>query len=283
MISTVASKDMSRTVATKEITMFHSVFDMLGVTSLSSVLLKEAAAAVSAMARVYGEGKLKQTRPKIALTLFGFITEAAVNIKALLEERGFEVIPFHANGTAGLAMEELAREGYFTGVLDLAPHELVDRLLNGYLKLIGPGRLENNLKNPTPRLVVLGGLECAVLEFERLSVPEEYRDRQIFFYDFRSAIRFNRKETITLARILAKKLNTFGDRARVIVSLKGWSEADGEGRALYNPLLSKLFLDVLKEQLQGPEILYSAAHINEKRFAIDAVNYLVQMLLLKKG
>ncbi|MFN3534749.1 MAG: hypothetical protein ACK4WB_05095 [Desulfatiglandales bacterium] len=43
------------------------------------------------------------------------------------------------------------------------------------------------------------------------------------------------------------------------------------------------FITVLKEQLKGPKILYSDAHINEKRFALDAVNHLVQMLLPKEG
>jgi uncharacterized protein (UPF0261 family) len=107
---------------------------------------------------------------------------------------GYEVIAFHANGTGGLAMEELAAEGRFHGILDLATHELADTMKDGYCKLLGPGRLAPLPGRGVPRLVVPGGLDCAVLEFTRDTVPPEYAGRKIFFYDFRSAVRLSHAE-----------------------------------------------------------------------------------------
>ena len=39
MVSTVASRDMAKTVGTKDITMIHSVVDLLGLNSISGIIL----------------------------------------------------------------------------------------------------------------------------------------------------------------------------------------------------------------------------------------------------
>jgi len=51
-------------------------------------------------------------------------------------------------------MEELAEEGYFDGILDLATHELADHLMNGYCGNIGPHRFEPISGKSLPRLVL---------------------------------------------------------------------------------------------------------------------------------
>jgi len=165
MVSTVASRDMKDTVGTKDITMIHTVVDILGVNSILGKILDSAAGAVCGM--VDARWKPVQEKRRIALTMFGFITAAAEGIKRTLEGMGYEVIPFHANGTGGMAMEELAGEGLFQGIVDLATHELADELMNGYCQGIGPERLMPIQGLDIPRLVVPGGLDCAVLEFTR--------------------------------------------------------------------------------------------------------------------
>ena len=146
-------------------------------------------------------------KKRIALPFFGFITAGAEATKHALEALGYEVVAFHANGTGGMAMEELASEGYFDGILDFATHELADDLKDGYCGGIGPERFEPVPDRSIPRLVVPGGLDCAVLEFTRQDIPEQYADRKIFFYDFRSAIRLDVEETTILADQLSGKLN----------------------------------------------------------------------------
>ena len=227
MVSTVASRNMAKIVGTKDITMMHSVVDLLGVNSISGNILDRAAGAICGMAQ--SQWRPRGGKRRIALTLFGFITQAAEGIKQSLEDMGYEVIPFHANGTGGMAMEELAAEEYFHGVLDLATHELADALMDGYCGGIGPGRLEPVPGLDIPRLVVPGGLDCAVLEFNRHNVPDKFRDRKTFFYDFRSAIRLNEEETQYLAGQLAKKLNRKTSNIKVLIPILGWSEADRKG------------------------------------------------------
>ena len=71
MVSTVASRDMSKTVGTKDITMVHSVVDLLGVNSISGVILDEAAAGICGM--VQSRWRPSQEKNRIALPSFGFI------------------------------------------------------------------------------------------------------------------------------------------------------------------------------------------------------------------
>lgn len=266
MVSTVASRDMSDIVGTKDITMIHSVGDLLGINSVSGLILDRAAAALCGMVR--STWRPSVGRKVVALTMFGFITRAAEMIKLRLEDMGHEVVAFHANGTGGLAMEELAAEGRFHAILDLATHELADTLKNGYCRLIGPGRLSDPPDRTIPRLVVPGGLDCAVLEFTRRNIPPEYQGRKIFFYDFRSAVRLTPDESRGLADELAAKLNRFSSPLKVLIPSKGWSEADREDAPLFDPASHAALVDALKGGL-APRITVREVdlHINDPGFA----------------
>ena len=249
MVSTVASRNMAKTVGTRDITMIHSVADLLGINSISGRILAVAAAGISGMVQAGWEPDLIKKR--IALPFFGFITAGAVATRKALEDLGYEVVPFHANGIGGMAMEELAAEGYFDGILDFATHELADHLLDGYCGDIGPQRFEPVPGQSIPRLVVPGGLDCAVLEFTRDSIPPQYQDRQIFFYDFRSAIRLNKDETRTLVDQLSQKLNKDALNVKVLIPLQGWSEADRDGGPLYNPPMNRFFTKGFRNSRNG--------------------------------
>ncbi|MCD6305501.1 MAG: Tm-1-like ATP-binding domain-containing protein, partial [Deltaproteobacteria bacterium] len=278
MVSTVASRDMSSTVGTRDIMMIHSVVDIMGVNSLLARILDQAAGAVCAMAASAWE--TTEQKKRIALTMFGFITEAAERIKDLLEDMQYEVIPFHANGTGGMAMEELAAQGFFDGILDLATHELADELKQGYCSGIGPGRLNPDTGLRIPRLVTPGGLDCAVLEFTRDYIPEVYQDRKIFFYDFRSAIGLNLNETLLLANQLGSKLNSHPENIRVLIPMGGWSEADRNGGPLGDRKIREAFVRRLSETLD-PRIPVETVetHINDpdfSRLAAETMHGMVQ-------
>lgn len=277
MVSTVASRNMAKTVGTKDITMIHSVADLLGVNSVSGRILDKAAAGICGM--VQSSWKPQEEKRRIALPFFGFITAGAEATKEALEKLGYEVVAFHANGIGGMAMEELAAQGYFHGILDLATHELADHLLDGYCGDIGPQRFEPVPGQSIPRLVVPGGLDCAVLEFTRHDIPEEYIDRKIFFYDFRSAIRLNENETGTLADQLTAKLNKDAENISILIPLQGWSEADREGGPLFDPPMNRFFTQRLREKLD-PQIDIQEVdhHINDAEFGEIAAQVMDAMV-----
>jgi len=280
MLSTVASRDMTHIIGTKDITMMHSVTDILGINSILGGMLDKAAAAVCAMAQSdWSPGKVK---PRIALSSFGFITQAAEYTKGFLEDQGYEVVSFHANGTGGTAMEELAADGFFDGILDLATHELADQLMHGYCGGIGPQRFAPFTGKSIPRLIVPGGLDCAVLEFERHNIPEQFKNRKIFFYDFRSAVRLDEAETRTIAQQLAEKLNPAGETVQVLIPMRGWSVADHIDGPLHDPAMNDHFIQTFQQSLNPAiQLLKKDLHINDESFAKLAADTMSQMVKSK--
>ncbi|MCB2189657.1 MAG: Tm-1-like ATP-binding domain-containing protein [Deltaproteobacteria bacterium] len=277
MVSTVAAHDMAQVVGTKDITMMHSVGDLLGVNSLTGLILDRAAGAICGMTA--RDWQAPGDKPRIGLSMFGFINAAAQAVKDLLEAQGYEVVAFHANGIGGLALEELAAEGRFDAILDLAPHELADTLKNGYCKLIARGRLEPLPGRGIPRLLVPGGLDCAVLEFTRDNIPAEYVGRKVFFYDFRSAVHLSPAESQVLTGQLADKLNRATSAVKVLIPLQGWSAADAPGAPLHDPESNREFVDQLRRLLR-PEIAVREVdlHINDPAFASEAARAMTAML-----
>ncbi|MGO9567177.1 MAG: Tm-1-like ATP-binding domain-containing protein [Desulfomonilaceae bacterium] len=278
MLSTVASRDMRDLIGTKDITMMHSVMDILGLNPLSRKILANAAAAVAGM--VGSPVRIDRERPVIGLTSFGFITEGAMLVKKMLEDQGYDVAPFHANGTGGMAMEDLIDQGLIDGVLDFALHEFADALYGGYCGAIGPGRLESAGNRGLPQVVVPGGLDCIVLEFDSIeTMPKNMKGRSVFWYDFRSGVRTDREDVIRLARTISGKLNRSKGPVRFVVPLGGWSEADCKHGPLFDPETNEVFLSELKSLLDTRiQVVEEEAHINSEEFARVTVSQLDELM-----
>ncbi|MFO7985794.1 MAG: Tm-1-like ATP-binding domain-containing protein, partial [Desulfatiglandaceae bacterium] len=144
---------------------------------------------------------------------------------------------------------------------------------------IGPRRFEPPPERNIPRLVVPGGLDCAVLEFTRENIPQPYRNRKIFFYDFRSAVRLTQEETRQMARQLAQRLNKSPSNNQILIPLKGWSEADCENGPLYDVEIRDAFIREIKSHLH-PEIKVRMLdlHINDAGFAQSAAEAMDTMI-----
>ncbi len=278
MVSTVASRDMSKLIGTKDITVMHSVVDILGLNPISRKILSNAAAAIAGMAR--DSRKIQSEKMIVGLTSFGFITEGAMKVKSKLESSGYEVAPFHANGTGGMAMEDLVDQGVINAVVDLALHEFPDSLYDGYCGDIGPDRLETAGRLGLPQVVVPGGLDCIVMEFNsRETMPIHLRDRSVFWYDFRSGIRTSVDDMVRLAKIISPNLNRSVGPTKVVIPLAGFSEADAVGAPLWDPVANQAFITELRAGLNPQiEIIEVNAHINDTAFAEAVVNTLRQMI-----
>jgi uncharacterized protein (UPF0261 family) len=278
MVSTVASRDMSDLIGTKDIMIMHSVVDILGLNPISRKILSNASAAMAGM--VFDSRKIDSDKPIIGLTSFGFITEGAMRVKNKLEQKGFEVAPFHANGTGGMAMEDLIEQGLINAVVDFALHEFADSLYGGYCGDIGPTRLETAGRMGLPQVVVPGGLDCIVLEFDsKETMPVHLRDRPVFWYDFRSGVRTKREDMIKLAEIISEKLNRSQGSTKLVIPMRGFSEADAEGAALYDQVTDQLFVTEIKARLDSKiDVIEVQAHINDEQFAKTVVNTLDAMV-----
>jgi len=279
IVSTVASRDIRQFIGTKDIVMFHSVADLLGFNEFIRLILKQATYAVCGM--IQGTSALGKEKPMIGVTAYGINSGVALNAEPFLEEKGYEMLGFHANGCGGMAMEELISEGRITGVLDFNPHEIADEMFGGYCKGIGPSRLETAGRMGVPLVFAPGGLDNAVFS-PVYPMPESLKGRRIHGHDTRFCVRMEKGEMEAFARIIADKLNKSKGFTHVLIPLKGWSDADKEGAALYDPSVDAVFTKTLKALL-SPHIPIEeiTLHISDPNFAARAVELLHAMIQQK--
>jgi uncharacterized protein (UPF0261 family) len=268
---------------TKDIAILHSVVDIAGLNPLVRDVLQRAAGMICGMVEM-GEGPAILSREKkkdlIALTEFKFSEECSSHVRHLLEERGLEVIPFHAQGISDRAMEELIEEGFFQGVVDIVPAGVGEELLGGN-RAAGPRRLEGAGKMGIPQIITPCGfdmLSCGPLERREredpLWVSRGLKKRKLFIPDaFRVQARTTPQELKEVAREVAKKLNKAKGPVMAVIPLRGWSSLDKEGMPLYDPEADKAFVQELKTQLVPRiSLIELDLHLNTREFAQEAVN-----------
>ena len=142
--SATASSDIRLFIKNKDIAVLFSVADILGgPNTVTKVTLGNAASAVIGMVEAGLSLEVPKDRTLIGATAFGATTPAIMRCTQNLNERGYEVVAFHANGACGAAMEELIETGVIGAVLDITTHELVSELypVDIYLP-VRQGRLE---------------------------------------------------------------------------------------------------------------------------------------------
>lgn len=214
----------------------------------------------------------------VAVTAYGINSACAMNAEPLLQEKGYEMIAFHANGCGGMAMEEFIAQGLVTGVLDFTTHEIADEMFGGYCKGIGPMRLETAGRFGVPLVVVPGGLDNAVFS-PFYPMPDQLKGRKIHSHDIRFCARMESEEMKQFAQIIGEKLNRSKGPTHVLIPKRGWSEADKAGMELYDPKTDQIFVEELRKIL-NPNIPIEEidVHISDPAFALRAVVVLDNMI-----
>ena len=276
VLSTVASRDTREYVETRDIVMFHSVADILGLNEFMRLILGQASHAVCGM--IEKGSVIRKGKPMVAVTAYGINSVCAIQAEPLLQERGYEMIAFHANGCGGMAMEELIAQDLIAGVLDFTTHEIADEMFGGYCKGIGPTRLETAGKMGIPLVVVPGGLDNAVFS-PFYPMPDRLKGRKIHPHDIRFCVRMGPDEMKQFAQIIGEKLNRSKGPIHVLIPKKGWSEADKAGMELFDPKTDQIFVEELRK-IMTPKIPIEAIdfHISEPAFAQRAVEILDHMI-----
>jgi uncharacterized protein (UPF0261 family) len=278
VLSTVASRDIREYVGTKDIVMFHSVADILGLNEFMRLILGQASHAVCGM--IEKGSVIRKGKPMVAVTAYGINSVCAIQAEPLLQERGYEMIAFHANGCGGMAMEELIAQGLIAGVLDFTTHEIADEMFGGYCKGIGPTRLETAGKMGIPLVVVPGGLDNAVFS-PFYPMPDRLKGRKTHPHDIRFCVRLGPEEMKQFAQIIGEKLNGSKGPTHVLIPKKGWSEADKPGMELFDPKTDQIFVEELRRILT-PIIPIEEIdlHISEPAFSQRAVEILDSMICI---
>jgi uncharacterized protein (UPF0261 family) len=270
IVSTVASGDIRPFVADRDIGIVFSVGDFLGgANPVTASILSNAAAAVAGMAE-HGAGlTVNPGVQTLALTALGNTEPAAARAVKALRSRGFDVIPFHASGAGGSAMEGLIREGKIQGVLDLTPHELAEEVAGaGIYQPVIPGRLTAAGEMGIPQVVATGGLEYLCFG-PRESIPLRLRRRRISMHNPLNAnVKLSRAEMGRIGGAMAERLNRSRGPVAVLIPLRGWSVYGAPGGPLHDAAGNRRLVQSLKGGLRsGIPVEEIDAHINDAAFA----------------
>lgn len=278
MVSTVASGNTAQYIGTSDLVMMPSVVDVSGLNSISLKIFNNAIFAMAGMLS-FEASKEVEKKPLIGATMFGVTTPCVDAAREYLENRGYEVLVFHATGIGGQSMESLIESGFIEGVLDLTTTEWADEIVGGVLGA-GPKRLEAAAKNNIPQVVSLGAMDmCNFGAYE--SVPEKYRQRNLYKHNptvtlMRTTVEENRQ----IGEKIAEKLNLSNGKTSLFIPLKGVSAIDVEGQAFYGPEEDKMLFNTIKGLIDKNkvDIVEINTDINDRAFAEAAAQKLIDLM-----
>ncbi|MCK0191409.1 Tm-1-like ATP-binding domain-containing protein [Arenibacter sp. F20364] len=276
-LSTVVAKDLSRQIGVKDISLMSSVVDVAGLNSISRLLIRQAASAITAMADTKVDAS-EEAKKSIAISMFGNTTKCVDKCTELLKSKGYEVMAFHATGVGGATMESLIREGVFDAVLDVTTTELADELCGGILSA-GPDRLTAATEMGIPQIVVPGCLD--MVNFAQMdTLPEKYRSRQLYSWapDV-TLMRTNVAENKILGKQLVDKLIGAKALVEILIPLKGISQIDSAGDIFYDSEADSALFAAIRKNADGRvPVMEVDAHINDETFAKMLVERLLKIM-----
>ncbi len=281
LVSTVASGNIRPYVGHTDIGVMFSVADLVGGPNfVSRSILSNAVSALMGMVEHGERISLKKNEKSVALSALGNTEKAADRINRVLRGKGFQVITFHASGAGGTAMEELIEDGYFTGVIDLTPHELTEEVVGlGAYVPVKPGRMTAAAKSGIPQIVSTGGLEYLCFG-PKHTIPPKLKNRKTYFHNpYNANVKASRSEMETVGKVMAERLNAAKGPTEILVPLRGWSIYGSRGGPLYDPQGNGILIRSLKKHLSKNVRLEEIdAHINDPEFADICIENLINLL-----
>ena len=224
------------------------------------------------------------------MTEFQYSGTCCELVKQHIEEKGYTVIPCHADGVGDRAMENLLEQGIFDAVLDIVPAGLSEELFSGN-RAAGTDRLEMAGKRGIPLVITPCGFEmisCGPLQRkdnnDPLWISRNIMTRSYYVQDaYRVQARINAEELQTIARVVSEKLNRAKGPVKFLIPLNGWSSLSVQGQTLYDPKADQVFVEELKKTLH-PEIVVRELELplNSPEFAMAVVEAFNEIMPTKK-
>lgn len=278
MVSTVASGNTTQYVGTSDIVMMPSIVDVAGLNSISTKIFTNAVFAIAGMVK-FENKKVVEKRPLVAATMFGVTTPCVSAAAKYLEDRGYEVLVFHATGIGGQTMEALIEGGFIEGVLDITTTEWVDEIVGGVLNA-GPHRLEAAGKNRIPQVVSVGALDmCNFGPYD--TVPKKFEGRNLYKHNPTvTLMRTTVEENEVVGKKLVEKLNMAKEKTALFLPLKGVSGIDVEGQVFHGEEEDRMLFDTLRNGVNRNvvEVVEMDCAINDLEFAEAAAQKLIDLM-----
>ncbi len=275
----VIPAQVRRLYDTMDMTIMQGVVDFAGLNELTTSVLVRAAGAMCGVLEGSGEPISSLLEKSVAITELGWSSNCARLVKQHLEEMGYRVYPFHAQGIGDRAMEDLIVQGFFSGVIDIATAGVIEEIFHG-TRAAGPKRLEAAGERGLPQVIAPCSINITNASLSRRQ-PEKYasREKKLKQDEARIETRYNREELTAAAGVYAGKLNKARGPVKILFPTRGWSSLDREGSVLHAPEEDKVFVEELRRKLK-PEIEIEEldCHLEDAEFALALVEAFVKMV-----
>jgi uncharacterized protein (UPF0261 family) len=265
-------------VGTRDVATLHSVADLVGVNPITSSIFRTAAGYIVGAARAAMRSPGPTSRPSIAISMNGNTTDGLMTLKESLEDRGYTVVAFHANGVGGRALEEFAAEGDVSAILDFTTTELAGHEIGGLMDA-GADRMENAGKRGLPQVLVPGCLDFITCG-DPTTTDRQFPGRPTFLHNPElTLVRLTAPEMSHMGRVFAEKANRSQGPVTVCVPTRGLSVQDAEGRVFWDPEADQAFVDALTQHVDKAVTVHLVpSHINDPAFGRLVLEQLLALL-----
>jgi uncharacterized protein (UPF0261 family) len=268
MISSTAALPglATRYIGTGDIMLFHSVIEVAGVTDLLKNVIDRGVHTLVGMLSGDITPPVSQNGKAIAITMLSPCEQCARKVRIALEKMGYQVIGFSAAGIGDRAMEEMICQGFFHGVIDLAPGGVGEHLY-GFMRDAGPNRMESAGRMGIPQVISTCSVNHMTPSKSKYT-PDLQKRRKYDLDRFRSWLRLSPSELKDVAKVFANKLNMAKAPVKVLIPSKGWSSVDIPGNPTFDPQEDRIFVDELRALLNSDiNIIEVEANMEEPLFA----------------
>jgi uncharacterized protein (UPF0261 family) len=245
-----------------DVVVMQVIMEFAGMHDLLEASILQVAGAISGMVEESLDHRsIKLPHPSVAITQIGFNEECASRVKELLEERGYYVYPFHANGISDRSMERLISQGLLDGLIDIVPAGLIEELFQGN-RAAGMERLDAPIERGMPLVLAPSTLNVTGCGPTR-RMKERFFNRQPMLQidEIRYMTRYTPEEMRQGARLYAEKFNRAKAPISFLVPLRGWSSVDKPGSVLYDPEKDRIFIEELTSLIK-PGVPFTVEEID---------------------
>ena len=264
MVSSQAGNPaMGRLVGTKDICMFHSVTDVVGLNRLTRVIFTRACGGVVGMANAHVK-ELKDEKKIVALCAKGSTEDANRMIRQKLADAGYHPMTFHCFGFGPASLEQVIADGYIDGGVIELSNDWLDRIAGGY-SFPPDDRYENAGRIGLPQVFVPGSCDLIAAPPGRHTGRKTHPHNEAV-----TSYRSTYAELNQVGKEIGEKLSKSKGPVTVVIPMQGFSMYDHPGGPMYDPDANAGFIDAISSFPGTLKVVKVDAHIYNKTF-IDAV------------
>lgn len=266
LMATVAAGDTRPLAAAGDVILLYPIVDVEGGNYLLSAMI-DRLAGVAASALRAERGEADPGERAAGMTMYGVTNRCVARCRRLLEERGWESLVFHANGTGGRSLETFVAGGLVGAVLDITTSEVADELCGGWWPA-GPDRLTAAARNGTPQAVVPGAVDMINFGPVR-TVPARLQTRTLHQHnELVTLVRTTPAENYRVGAETARRLGDPIAPTSILVPTGGFSALDIAGGPFYDPEATAAYVEGARAEKSPSVSLWEMdCHINDPDFA----------------